>query len=60
MSDSKAKTPNPLDAVQEHDNRGVETQAVRPVAGVHETPPVQTEYQPGEKKLPDGTIRNDY
>ncbi len=62
MSDKK-EVPNPLDIgppAPASDNRGVETQAIRPTSGVHEIPPVTTEYQPGDKKLPDGTLRSDY
>lgn len=54
--------PNPLDVgpPAPQDNRGVETQAVRPTSGVHQVEPLVSEYQPGDKKLPDGTIRSDF
>ena len=55
-----AVVPNPLALGPEQDNRGVETQAVRPVSGVHQTPPVESTYVPGERKLSDGTVRVDY
>lgn len=54
MSEKKTDVPNPLE------NKGEETQAIRPAAGVHQIPPLPVTYQPGEYKLNDGTVRSDH